>query len=59
MINGFTKVIGEAGLNIENLTNKARGEFAYTIIDLENPINDETLQKLREVEGVTRVRVVK
>ncbi len=59
MINSFTKVIGDAGINIDNLTNKAKGGYAYTIIDLESPADEETLKKLRAVEGVTRVRVVK
>lgn len=59
MINGFTKVIGEAGLNIDNLTNKAKGEYAYTIIDLESPADEKIVNQLKEIDGVTSVRVVK
>ncbi len=59
MITQFTAVLGENGINITDMMNKSRGEVAYTMIDMENHINEEIVQKLREVPGVFRVRVVK
>ena len=59
MITAFTKIIGEAGVNIAELTNKSRGDVAYTLIDLDSPTSEALAQKLRGVEGVFRVRVVK
>jgi len=59
MINRFTKVIGDAGINIENLTNKGKGEYAYTLIDIDAPATDAIVKELEAIEEVTRVRVVK
>lgn len=59
MISQYTKALGDAGINIADLTNKSRGEHAYTLIDLESPATPEVLESLNSIEGVSRVRVVK
>jgi D-3-phosphoglycerate dehydrogenase len=59
MISQFTKEIGEAGYNISDMTNKSRGDYAYTIIDLEDGVEDALVSKLEKIDGVIRVRVVK
>ncbi|MCR5509009.1 MAG: phosphoglycerate dehydrogenase [Lachnospiraceae bacterium] len=59
MISRFTGIFGELGLNISDLTNKSKGEYAYTMLDLDDPVTDETVKKLEAVDGVIRVRVVK
>ena len=41
------------------MTNKSKGEYAYTMLDLDDPATDEIVNKLEAVEGVIRVRVVK
>ena len=41
------------------MTNKSRGEYAYTILDIESKATDEILEKLNAIDGVFRVRVVK
>ena len=41
------------------MTNKGRGEYAYTLIDLESAASKETLTELQGLEGVSRVRVIK
>ena len=58
----ITNVFGDAGVNIENMMNKARGENAYTMLDLDagtpgHP--DDAIERLSAIEGVRRVRVVK
>ena len=55
----ITNLLGEAGINIANLTNKARGEFAYTLVDTEAPVDEAMAEKLAAIESVCRVRVVK
>lgn len=57
-INEFTSVISGAGMNIANFTNKSRGEYAYSLIDLESEPSDDIIEKLEGVEGVSRVRVL-
>jgi D-3-phosphoglycerate dehydrogenase len=58
MLGQITAILGEDNCNIDNLTNKARGEHACTMFDLDQAPSAETIEKLREVEGVRRVRIV-
>jgi D-3-phosphoglycerate dehydrogenase len=59
MIAKFTACFGDNGINISDLTNKSKGEVAYTMLDIESPVSDEIIQKLQSIDGVFRVRVVK
>ncbi len=59
MISQFTKVLGDEGLNIADMTNKSKGEYAYTMIDLESTASKQALEELAAIEGVSRVRVIK
>ena len=59
MISQVTKILGSEGLNIADMTNKSKGEYAYTLIDLESTASKEALDELKSIEGVSRVRVIK
>ncbi|MCQ2548902.1 MAG: phosphoglycerate dehydrogenase [Lachnospiraceae bacterium] len=59
MIGKFSTILGDNGINITDMTNKSRGEYAYSMLDLENPVNEDIVAKLRAIDGVFRVRVVK
>lgn len=59
MITKFTASFGDAGINISDMTNKSKGEVAYTMLDIEEPASEEIIEKLKSVKGVFRVRVVK
>ena len=59
MLTQFTGCFGECGINISDMTNKSRGEVAYTMLDVEQPVTDEIVAKLSAIEGVFKVRVVK
>ncbi len=59
MISQFTTVLGSEGMNISDMTNKSKGDYAYTLIDLEDTVTDEIVKDLSKVEGVIRVRVVR
>lgn len=59
MLTQFTKILGAEGMNIADMTNKSKGEYAYTLIDLESIVSREVLDELEAVEGVAKVRVVK
>lgn len=56
MVGQISTRLGEAGLNIEDLLNKSRGAVAYTVVDLDGPVPEETLQKLRAIDGVMALR---
>ncbi|MGI6264663.1 MAG: 3-phosphoglycerate dehydrogenase family protein [Acutalibacteraceae bacterium] len=47
-----------AGNNIESQTNRSRKEYAYTVLDLANAPAPDSVQKIMEIEGVLRVRVI-
>ena len=59
MITKFTACFGDQGVNITDMTNKSRGEVAYTMIDVEQPVDEDKKKKLASINGVFRVRVVK
>ena len=59
MISQFTKVLGDAGVNIANMINKSKGDYAYTMIDVTMPISKEVAQVLKAIEEVYRVRIIK
>ena len=59
MITKFTACFGDNGINISDMTNKSRGEVAYTMMDIESPATEEIIAKLSSIDGVFRVRVVK
>ena len=58
MVGQISTALGEAGLNIEDLLNKSRGEIAYTIVDLDGPVPEATVNALRETAGVLAVRTL-
>lgn len=55
----YSKILGDANLNISDMTNKSRGGYAYSMVDLDEDIDDATIEKLKEIEGVIRVRVIR
>ena len=59
MISQITNACGDEGINISDMTNKARGEHAYTLLDLDQPVTEAALTKLASIDGVRRVRQVK
>jgi D-3-phosphoglycerate dehydrogenase len=56
MVGQISTVLGDAGLNIEDLLNKSRGDLAYTIVDLDAEVPAATIEKLESIEGVLCVR---
>ncbi|MCD8037681.1 MAG: phosphoglycerate dehydrogenase [Lachnospiraceae bacterium] len=59
MITQFTAAFGEEGINISDMTNKSKDEYAYTMMDIAAPADDKIIERLNSIEGVFRVRVVK
>ncbi len=59
MISQYTTVFGDAGINISDMTNKSKGDYACALMDVDAPATEEVVRKLNEIEGVLKVRVVK
>lgn len=58
MIGQFSAILAEDGINIANMTNKSKGAYAYTMIDVENEITPDILADIEGVNDVLRVRVI-
>ncbi len=56
ILNKITAVVADEGLNIENMTNKSKGENAYTVLDVSSVPSEAALSHLASIEGIMRVR---
>ncbi len=56
MVGQISTCLADAGLNIEDLLNKSIGELAYTIVDVNAEVPDETRRKIRAIDGVLTLR---
>lgn len=58
MIGQFTKILADDNMNIADMTNKSKGGYAYTMIDIDSEVPDRVAEDLRKVKEVLRVRVI-
>lgn len=59
MLSQFTTVFSKEGINIENMVNKSRGNYAYTIFDICSEATDAIVKDLEGINGVIKVRIIK
>jgi D-3-phosphoglycerate dehydrogenase len=59
MLAQFTSAFSTMNVNISDMVNKSKGDYAYTVLDVEATINEEVAAKLAAIKGVLKVRVVK
>ena len=58
MLASVTTVLSREHVNVENMTNKSRGEYAYTIVDVSARVGDAVANELRAIDDILRVRVL-
>ncbi len=58
MLGQISAVLSEQGTNIANMINRSRGDYAYTMVDLEEEITAENVKRINEIDGVLKVRVI-
>ncbi len=58
MLTQITSILSAEGVNVENLTNKSKKDYAYTMVDLNSRIKDSVADQLRSIPGMIRVRVL-
>lgn len=58
MLSQITAAVSAVGINIENLSNGSKGEFAYTIIEIDGDVPENVKSTIQGVDGVIRVRVL-
>lgn len=59
IISKITSVMGDEGINIEEMANKSRGDYAYSMLDISESASETVVDKLASIEGVIKVRVIK
>ena len=58
MLGQISTTMARGGLNIHNMVNKSRGEMAFTLVDVDSPIQDTVIRDLAAIEGVLSVRSI-
>ena len=58
VIGAITSAVSSANVNIENMTDKSRGDYAYSLLDLSGELDAKTVKTLETVEGIYRVRAI-
>jgi len=59
MVSQITSILADHNINIADMINKSRGDWAYTMLDIENESTKEIVTALEHIEGVVKVRVIK
>lgn len=59
VISALTTALGDAGLNIDNMLNKSKKDYAYTLLDVAGNVSDDVVAKLSAVDTVIKVRIIK
>ncbi|MBO5104076.1 MAG: phosphoglycerate dehydrogenase [Ruminococcus sp.] len=59
LISSITKAVGDEGLNIENMVNASKKDFAYTMMDVIGDVTDAVVNDIKAIDGIIRVRVIK
>ena len=59
LIAKYTTILGDANVNVSDMTNKSRGDYAYSLIDVDSEVTSDVIEKLNAIPDVIRVRVVK
>ena len=58
MLTQFTGTFSALNINIENMVNKSRGDYAYTVLDIVGSVSEENVKTLEAIDGVLKVRVL-
>ena len=58
MLANITTLLAKDGANVENLSNKSKGDYAYTLVDLNTRVDDSVIEDVRNLANVVRVRVI-
>ncbi len=59
MLSQISSIISGHGINIENMINKSKKDYAYTIIDASGTVKNDDIQAIADIEGVLKVRIIK
>ena len=55
----FTSAVASENINISDMVNRSRGDYAYTMLDIDHPTPQSVIEQIEKIEGVLRVRVIR
>ena len=58
ILSGISSQIAQENINISNMINKSKGDFAYTVVDCDNDVSDDNIKDIAAVDGVIRIRAI-
>jgi D-3-phosphoglycerate dehydrogenase len=58
MLGSIISILSPENMNIENMVNKSKKDYAYTMLDVNSKVPENVIDKIKAVEGVLRVRVI-
>ncbi len=58
MIGQVTSEVAQEGINISSMINRSRGEWAYTVLDLDEPLSEQGLSRISSLQGIYKVRLI-
>jgi D-3-phosphoglycerate dehydrogenase len=59
ILSQFTQILSENEINIRDLTNKSRNDFAYNILDVDKEITEDLLKRIQDIDGVMRAWIIR
>ena len=59
LLSRFTSTVAAENINISDMMNRSRGEYAYTILDIDSNVSDAAVEHLKLIDGVLRIRVIR
>lgn len=59
IVSKITSAMGNKGLNIENMVNKSKGDFAYTMLDVNGEVSSELVEEIQSTGNIIKIRVIK
>ncbi len=59
VLNQITAIVSENGINVENMVNKSKKDYAYTILEIGGALPDDAAEKLSAIDGVLRINIIK
>ena len=59
LLSRFTTAVAAENINISDMLNRSKGEYAYTMLDIDDQVSDAAVEHLKQIDGVLRVRVIR
>ena len=59
MLTKIMATLSDDNINVENMTNKSKGDYAYTMVDVSAEVDEKVIGEIKTIPGILRVRVIR